>query len=426
MDQDLLSMLVGEPYQSPAELARKQALMQASQLRGQPQPPMPQPQPQGSWDAPPPQMPQQPPQAGPGGPPRALPQAMGQQRPAALPTAPAGPDPRLQEFDRLQAEQGTLQAEREKAYQPPDYSKMEEYGRQRGQQGGQHLLMALMAQEAGKDFQPMQAQFLKQAAEYQQPLKMTGGQLTDGGFQADPGYAQELGVKRIEAKIAQNENKLAQNLTAQERTKTETENRALRREQMAATNAIAQGNLDIKHMLASDKVNEGKVMPVSGITKLGEMEKSAEAVARLKAEFKPEYAGVGGAAMNLAGKLIPGVDTNAAEWWRNYAKEQQLIERHELFGAALTPTEQMSWRGADISPTMAPEAIQRNLARRAELADKVYNASVARFGKGGYNVGGFDPRAVAPEQPPAAPAGGQSKVIGGKTYVHDGTGWREQ
>jgi len=358
MNQDLLSMLVGEPYQSPAELARKQALMQASQLRGQPQPPMPQPQPQGSWDAPPPQMPQQPPQAGPQAGPqaasRALPQAMGQQRPAAPPAAPAAAvDPRLQEFDRLQAEQGTLQAERDKAYQPPDYSKMEEYGRQRGQQGGQHLLMALMAQEAGKDFQPMQAQFLKQAAEYQQPLKMTGGQLTDGGFQADPGYAQELGIKRIEAKLAQNENKLAQNLTAQERTKTEEENRALRREQMAATNAIAQGNLDIKHMLASDKVGKDGAGGKMSDKARGELDAHEAATAGLngamvalgKAKDNMATGWTAGAAQNM----IPGgaavINKFRDEPTKNAVQQLTYITdeiRHGRFGSALTLPEKAS------------------------------------------------------------------------------------
>jgi len=221
MDQDLLSSWFGEPYQSPAELARKQALMQASQLRGQPQPPMPQPQPQSSWDAPPPQMPQQPPQAGPQAAPRALPQAMGQQRHAAPPTASAPVDGLGEQYQHLLAAQQEAAKAQEAAYAPPDYSKMEEYGRQRGQQGGQHLLMALMAQEAGKDFAPMQAQFLKQAAEYQQPMKVTGGQLTDQGFQADPGYAHDLKVKQADARAATIDKALQGNLSLQERDRLE-------------------------------------------------------------------------------------------------------------------------------------------------------------------------------------------------------------
>ena len=86
------------------------------------------------------------------------------------------------------------------------------------------------------------------------------------------------------------------------------------------------------------------------------------------------------------GNNVPGFTTEASEWWKNYRKEAELAERHSLFGASLTQNEQKSWRDADIQPSMAPEAIQRNLKRRAELTQKMRDTAVQRQQDAGYNA----------------------------------------
>jgi hypothetical protein len=62
----------------------------------------------------------------------------------------------------------------------------------------------------------------------------------------------------------------------------------------------------------------------------------------------------------------PGA-VRAAEWWQEYRRHSELIERHGLFGAALTATEQAAWSRADINPNMAPDLIERNLQTRREI-----------------------------------------------------------
>lgn len=74
--------------------------------------------------------------------------------------------------------------------QEPDVSGLQEFARQRSQEGNSAALNALAAQFAGQDFQPMQAQFLKQAAAAQEPMKVgNAGYITPKGeFVKDPTY----------------------------------------------------------------------------------------------------------------------------------------------------------------------------------------------------------------------------------------------
>lgn len=74
----------------------------------------------------------------------------------------------------------------------PDMSQLQEYVKQRGEQGQGAMLNALAAQFAGESFQPVQAQYLKRAAAAQDPMKVGGGMLTpEGQFIKDPGAAQD-------------------------------------------------------------------------------------------------------------------------------------------------------------------------------------------------------------------------------------------
>jgi hypothetical protein len=203
----------------------------------------------------PPVQPQMPPQqpAAPQARPRALPQATGGVPPPAAPMGPTGPaGPAAAptglagEEQALRAQEAALQAATRDAMKPGDRSAMEATWRQRQQGGVNSMLTALAAKQAGQGFEPFQAQYLKQAAAADEPMKMTGGTMTKEGFIEDPGYAQELKIKQTQAELAQTQHKLDQNLTRQDRKETEARHEALQlrlaRENHASSMAIARLN----------------------------------------------------------------------------------------------------------------------------------------------------------------------------------------
>jgi len=75
----------------------------------------------------------------------------------------------------------------------PDVTGLQQYARQRGQEGERDMLRALAAQYAGERFEPVQAQFLKRAIAAQEPLKVgNAGYITPSGeYVKDPTYAQD-------------------------------------------------------------------------------------------------------------------------------------------------------------------------------------------------------------------------------------------
>jgi hypothetical protein len=82
--------------------------------------------------------------------------------------------------------------------QPLDYSGLQAFAQQRGQQGEQAMLNALAAQYAGEGFAPLQQQFMKTAASSQDPIKMGGGLITNNGqFIKDPEVAQDKQVSLL-------------------------------------------------------------------------------------------------------------------------------------------------------------------------------------------------------------------------------------
>lgn len=136
------------------------------------------------------------------------------------------------------------------------------------------------------------------------------------------------------------------------------------------------------------------------VKQLTEARGNAATIDRLTASFKPEFAGKGvfglGAEASLSAKSNLGMDKEAVEWWKEYRKQAELVERHSLFGASLTQNEQGSWRSADIGPGMDPAVIQRNLATRVALANKVFENTQQDLIDAGHNrqrinaIGGRD------------------------------------
>lgn len=105
---------------------------------------------------------------------------------------------------------------------PVDYSAMQAFAKQRGEQGNAAMLNALAAQFAGDQFEPVQTQLLKRAAAAQEPIKMAGGLITpEGGFLKDPEAERDKLIKMYSdqaaryAQIAQTADTARERIAAQ-------------------------------------------------------------------------------------------------------------------------------------------------------------------------------------------------------------------
>ncbi len=151
---------------------------------------------------------------------------------------------------------------------------------------------------------------------------------------------------------------------------TAAEQRALRRELIAAQ--------------INGRSSSGKPLPNALHKELSQLEDTAANIAGLAGSFKPEYAGFGQGALNTIQGYTGLGNADATNWWKSYAKSSSLEEAHRLFGAAFTAPEQARWAAADISPNMRPETIQKNLATRAAIANRMFANGVSRYERGGY------------------------------------------
>lgn len=135
--------------------------------------------------------------------------------------------------------------------------------------------------------------------------------------------------------------------------------------------------------------DQTKPLPSKVVTELKDARENAAAMDALASSFKPSFAGKGvlglGADAQLGASANLGVDKDTVDWWKNYRKQAELVERHAMFGASLTQGEQGAWRSADISPGMAPDVVKRNLQTRQRLAKKVLESTVADMTDAGYD-----------------------------------------
>lgn len=157
----------------------------------------------------------------------------------------------------------------------------------------------------------------------------------------------------------------------------------------------------------------GKPLPAGALKQITEARDNANTIDRLEGSFKDEFASKGvmglGAEASMGAKAVLGTDRDAVDWWKNYRKQAELIERHALFGASLTPGEQGSWRSADISPGMDKEVIKANLKERARLTKQVLEFARQDLVDAGHNperinaIAGRGPGTNPTAPPPAAP-----------------------
>lgn len=107
--------------------------------------------------------------------------------------------------------------------------------------------------------------------------------------------------------------------------------------------------------------------------------------------FNDDYAGnaisngIENAAQRRFGTGTPG----QADWWSNFYATDNVI-RNGLYGASLTDGEKQAYAATTIDPSMRPDLIRQNLARRAEIVRGALARKVARFKAGGYNPAEID------------------------------------
>lgn len=114
------------------------------------------------------------------------------------------------------------------------------------------------------------------------------------------------------------------------------------------------------------------------LTQLGSTRRDAQ---RFLDSFKDEYGGyildAVGNMSNAAGKTF-GDDTGQAQFWQDYQTFLN-VERNDLFGSALTPSERVEFHKAIISPGMNPDEIRKNLTRQVELVNEVTKRKYASY-----------------------------------------------
>lgn len=143
------------------------------------------------------------------------------------------PPPKPGKIDPFGLQQRALEASQKAAEvldAEPDVTPWQDYAKRRSEEGGQQLLLALAAQQAGKEFQPMAGLFLKQAMSAREPINVgKAGMITgEGQFIADPYYQREKQAE-ILLRRADTLDKLAVSAqTAQERAEAAAEARRAR------------------------------------------------------------------------------------------------------------------------------------------------------------------------------------------------------
>lgn len=137
---------------------------------------------------------------------------------------------------------------------PMDYSGLQDFAKQRGQQGDSAMLNAMAAQFAGEGFAPLQEQLLKKASTSRDPIKMAGGMITpDGGFVKDPEAAQDKQVNMLLQRSAQLAQIAETANTAQERIKADKERAQINDWfKMMGVNIQQQG-IDLRTAIAANK-----------------------------------------------------------------------------------------------------------------------------------------------------------------------------
>jgi hypothetical protein len=146
-------------------------------------------------------------------------------------------------------------------------------------------------------------------------------------------------------------------------------------------------------------------VPNTVVKSIREAEDVSEGLGTAYSTYKPEYGGVMGTLSQWSGRYNPLASKEsieAANWKKNYEDQVALVERHAMFGTALSAGEQAAWKAATIGNWENPEVVANNLKTRATLSAKLYNKVLEQYSKLGYPqvLQAFDPHPESYEAMP--------------------------
>lgn len=105
------------------------------------------------------------------------------------------------------------------------------------------------------------------------------------------------------------------------------------------------------------------------------------------AGFQDDYAGnaiTGGLENTIQGVFGNFGTEGQRDWWAAFQQTDNVI-RNELFGATLTPSEQKSYLGTTIDPSLDPKIVRQNLKRRTDILKGALDRQRRFMVANGYN-----------------------------------------
>ena len=140
------------------------------------------------------------------------------------------------------------------------------------------------------------------------------------------------------------------------------------------------------------QIAEAQVVKIEGLKSIG------DSLEKLKADFKPSYAGLGvfgvGADLQIeaARRGIGEKEAqDAARWWARYQR-LQAPNRHALFGATLTGNELKNYQSFTTKPSDSAEYVINNLTDQINYSKDLYNTRLSTFESMGYKIPSAKPR----------------------------------
>ena len=167
------------------------------------------------------------------------------------------------------------------------------------------------------------------------------------------------------------------------------ENNRLREMQIQAGLTKSENDIKSRETIASNKLGAAGGKKGMNPTQLKEIAGFQDQIARQDSfakTFKPEYIGPRAAALvetGFAGSFASRdpKTQEMAQWWRDF-KANDNVERHALFGSALTAAEKSAWKATTVTPLSSPEQIQSAIATRKQIADAAMRRRVDLYQNG--------------------------------------------
>ncbi|WP_347270349.1 hypothetical protein [Rhizorhabdus histidinilytica] len=123
--------------------------------------------------------------------------------------------------------------------------------------------------------------------------------------------------------------------------------------------------------IGGQDTKSGRAIPQTAVDKLSKRIDARDSLGRSLSTFRNDFGGntITGSLENwLQGKFGTGTP-GQRDWWANFYETDNQI-RNDLFGSALTATEQAAYERTTITPSMQPSEIRENLKRRNTIIRK--------------------------------------------------------